>query len=130
MDGKQARRINMSSPLGMLFDHGLDAINTILSSLTVARIMPFNPVEQTLFAILSTLIFYLATLEQYYSHEMNLPIINGPNEGLYGAIAGFLITSVLGPEFWLNTHIFGYSLKFYLVNAILVAGFGTLLYKY
>jgi ethanolaminephosphotransferase len=28
VDGKQARRTNSSSPLGQLFDHGCDAINT------------------------------------------------------------------------------------------------------
>jgi len=28
MDGKQARKTGNSSPLGMLFDHGCDAITT------------------------------------------------------------------------------------------------------
>ena len=27
MDGKQARKTKTSSPLGMIFDHGLDAVN-------------------------------------------------------------------------------------------------------
>lgn len=30
MDGKQARRIGLSTPLGEFFDHGLDAITTFL----------------------------------------------------------------------------------------------------
>jgi ethanolaminephosphotransferase len=30
VDGKQARRTNQSSPLGQLFDHGCDAINSSL----------------------------------------------------------------------------------------------------
>ena len=30
MDGKQARRTGSSSPLGMLFDHGCDALTTFL----------------------------------------------------------------------------------------------------
>ena len=30
-DGKQARRTGSSSPLGQLFDHGCDAINTIIA---------------------------------------------------------------------------------------------------
>jgi ethanolaminephosphotransferase len=32
MDGKQARRTGSSSPLGLLFDHGCDAINSIFGS--------------------------------------------------------------------------------------------------
>ena len=31
-DGKQARRTNSSSPLGQLFDHGCDAINSIIAA--------------------------------------------------------------------------------------------------
>ena len=30
-DGKQARRTGASSPLGQLFDHGCDALNSILA---------------------------------------------------------------------------------------------------
>lgn len=32
MDGKQARRTNTSSPLGLLFDHGCDAMTTFIFS--------------------------------------------------------------------------------------------------
>lgn len=35
MDGKQARRVGASSPLGLLFDHGCDAINcSMIGTLT------------------------------------------------------------------------------------------------
>jgi ethanolaminephosphotransferase len=33
MDGKQARRLGLSGPLGECFDHGVDALNTTVSSL-------------------------------------------------------------------------------------------------
>lgn len=36
MDGKQARRTGSSSPLGMLFDHGCDAINSPMGSMNWA----------------------------------------------------------------------------------------------
>lgn len=32
MDGKQARRVGASSPLGLLFDHGCDAVNSLFGS--------------------------------------------------------------------------------------------------
>ena len=39
MDGKQARRINKSSPLGMLFDHGCDALTTSLLAISGGTIV-------------------------------------------------------------------------------------------
>jgi CDP-alcohol phosphatidyltransferase len=39
IDGKQARRTNSSSPLGQLFDHGCDALVTLLCLVTVAATM-------------------------------------------------------------------------------------------
>jgi len=35
LDGKQARRTNTMSPLGQIFDHGLDAITFNLSLITM-----------------------------------------------------------------------------------------------
>ncbi len=77
MDGKQARRTGTSSPLGMLFDHGCDAINSPMGSMNWAvaigvsltgtfngRLRIFSPaaaVWTTLTA--SALPFYLATWE-------------------------------------------------------------------
>jgi len=37
VDGKQARRTGSSSPLGQLFDHGCDAITTMLISLLLMQ---------------------------------------------------------------------------------------------
>jgi ethanolaminephosphotransferase len=39
MDGKQARRTGSGSPMGMLFDHGSDAMNCGLSSILMGRIV-------------------------------------------------------------------------------------------
>lgn len=41
MDGKQARKTGSSSPLGLLFDHGCDALNaTVVCTLATARALP------------------------------------------------------------------------------------------
>jgi ethanolaminephosphotransferase len=39
MDGKQARRTKSSSPLGMMFDHGCDALTTFVVTLGVGSIV-------------------------------------------------------------------------------------------
>jgi ethanolaminephosphotransferase len=38
LDGKQARRTNSSSPIGMILDHGCDAIAGFLISPCICRI--------------------------------------------------------------------------------------------
>jgi len=43
-DGKQARRIGASSPLGMLFDHGADCFTTIINNLIIQRVVQIGKV--------------------------------------------------------------------------------------
>ena len=85
MDGKQARRTGSSSPLGMLFDHGCDALNSPLGSINWCVAMSIN--HSTPLIIFWTLAasaipFYISTWEEYYTGSLVLPIINGPSEGL------------------------------------------------
>ena len=62
MDGKQARKIGASSPLGMIIDHGCDGISGGLIGLSVAKIMMLEHFWQA-FTILSTIfLFFLANL--------------------------------------------------------------------
>lgn len=42
IDGSQARRTRQSGPLGELFDHGVDALNTSLEVLIFAAAMQFG----------------------------------------------------------------------------------------
>lgn len=42
IDGSQARRTRQSGPLGELFDHGVDALNTCLEVLIFAAAMQFG----------------------------------------------------------------------------------------
>ena len=39
VDGKQARRTGSSSPLGMVFDHGLDAITAYSLTISIAAVL-------------------------------------------------------------------------------------------
>jgi ethanolaminephosphotransferase len=42
VDGSQARRTHQSGPLGELFDHGVDAVNTTLEVLLFSATMNFG----------------------------------------------------------------------------------------
>lgn len=64
IDGTQARRTHQSGPLGELFDHGVDALNTSLEVLLFAAAMQFGQGWRTvlvLFACLSSLIVMAAS---------------------------------------------------------------------
>jgi ethanolaminephosphotransferase len=103
MDGKQARRVGASSPLGLLFDHGCDAVNSVFGSanwmvcLALAR-------TDALWVYVTLMgpyaMFFISTWEEYYTGELIMPIINGPNEGLLGSVAVSLISCLYGPSFW------------------------------
>jgi len=66
LDGKQARRTGTSSPMGMLFDHGCDAITATFASFALMKMFctgsfanPFNLFTMSM-AIFP---FYTVTLE-------------------------------------------------------------------
>jgi ethanolaminephosphotransferase len=62
MDGKQARRTASSSALGMLFDHGIDAMNcTIASTVLACSLNLHKPFELFWLWAIATVPFYFAT---------------------------------------------------------------------
>ena len=84
IDGKQARRTKTSSPLGQLFDHGCDAINTILALYCYNHAMHFD-IDLGYFILnLSGTVsefcfltyycfqvtFYLTQWEEFHTHTM------------------------------------------------------------
>mmetsp|Transcript_17226 Transcript_17226/g.15113 ORF Transcript_17226/g.15113 Transcript_17226/m.15113 type:complete len:233 (-) Transcript_17226:578-1276(-) len=103
-DGKQARKTGNSSPLGLLFDHGCDAMNTFVSGLCVFAALQLG---NTMWALVGYLIafgvFFMATWEEYFVGSLDLPWFNGANEGLVGIILLYIFTAIVGCDFWLKT---------------------------
>ena len=114
MDGKQARRTKSSSPLGLLFDHGCDAINSIFGSanwIIGMALLPSSDSWQVWALVMGPFaMFYVATWQQYYTGQLIMPIINGPNEGLMGGVLLSLTSFVFGPEYWQSTTWFEWLL--------------------
>jgi ethanolaminephosphotransferase len=109
MDGKQARRVGASSPLGLLFDHGCDAVNSLFGSANWMVSMALTATNRAdiylCFAVLFGPygLFYIGTWEEYHTGQLIMPLVNGPNEGLLGAVAMSLLSYAYGPEYW-HTH--------------------------
>ena len=130
-DGKQARRLNASSPLGLLFDHGTDSCTTFYASIVTGSITNFNNINQYLiYYIPISCTFFLNTWEEYYVGELVLPIIHGVAEGTLYADIVYIIGALYGKSFYLKeiTVFNKYKLKYNEINAILI-GFGGFLFS-
>ena len=141
-DGKQARRLNASSPLGLLFDHGVDACTTFFVSILSGSFLYFDNIYQYLliyFPIMTT--FFFNTWEEYYIGELVLPVINGVEEGsiyvsVIDILSGIYGSALICKE--INLFDF-FSVKFNVMNATIVfiggilfsikSFFGALLFK-
>ncbi|KAM0748023.1 Cholinephosphotransferase [Meredithblackwellia eburnea MCA 4105] len=101
IDGKQARRTGTSGPLGELFDHGCDAINTTLEVILTASALNLGLSWWTVICLVATNAnFYLTTWEEYHTGTLYLSAFSGPVEGILMIIVVYAITGVVGPQFW------------------------------
>jgi len=110
MDGKQARKTLSSSPLGLLFDHGCDAINSIFGSQMWIAAMDLSVSTHPWAAFVCVFspmtLFFIATWEEYHTHVLVLPIFNGPTEGLLLAVCTMLLSFFTHPHtFWHSTSL-------------------------
>ncbi|KAH9443414.1 hypothetical protein Pst134EA_031251 [Puccinia striiformis f. sp. tritici] len=101
IDGKQARRTGTSGPLGELFDHGCDALNTTLGAILASAALNLGHSWWTVASQVASLAnFYLTTWEEYHTGTLFLSSFSGPVEGILLVIGVFLVTAVYGPPFW------------------------------
>ncbi|KAF9584810.1 hypothetical protein BGW38_005101 [Lunasporangiospora selenospora] len=104
IDGKQARRTGTSGPLGELFDHGCDALNTSLEVILAANALHLG---QSWWSVLSHFLplanFYLSTWEEYHTGTLYLSAFSGPVEGILMIVILYVITGFTGPLFWVQT---------------------------
>ncbi|GAA5868711.1 hypothetical protein JCM8547_003791 [Rhodosporidiobolus lusitaniae] len=101
IDGKQARRTGTSGPLGELFDHGCDALNTTLGVLLTASALNLGLSWWTVASLVATnMNFYLTTWEEFHTGTLFLSAFSGPVEGVLLVVAVFVVTGFKGPEFW------------------------------
>ena len=97
VDGSQARRTGQSGPLGELFDHGVDALNTSLEVLLFAATMKLGQSWRTVLVLFGSLLtFYVQTWDEYHTKTLTLGFISGPVEGIITLCIVYAITAVKG----------------------------------
>ncbi|KAH9932117.1 Choline/ethanolaminephosphotransferase [Epithele typhae] len=101
IDGKQARRTGMAGPLGEMFDHGCDALNTTLEVILCTRALNLGRSWWTVSSQIATLAnFYLTTWEEYHTGQLYLGHFSGPVEGILVIVAIYVVTGCMGTGFW------------------------------
>lgn len=119
-DGKQARRTNNSTALGLLMDHGADCLNTGLSTMAFLQIINPSLGWCYLAFLLLYQIFFYVTLEEYYFGSLDFPIINAVNEGTTSTFLILMIGVVMGNGVYQQEVFYGF--KFYEII------FGTIIF--
>jgi len=99
-DGKQARKLKNSSPLGMVLDHGLDSINGWLCMLPLAQITSMGNFTG-LWCCWSVMCAYnMQIFELWYTDEFTIGYISGPAEGLIWCSICSIMSAYWGCEFY------------------------------
>jgi ethanolaminephosphotransferase len=97
LDGKQARRTGSSSVLGMILDHSCDALTTFLFTIGLSSCVGCQtPFQYLTLWSMTTIPFYICTLEAYYIRELKFGMINGASEGTIFACGFITATAILG----------------------------------
>lgn len=105
IDGKQARKTGSSSPLGELFDHGIDSLNCCLGGLVQSACMGMGSTPETaLVTFITCIAMFASTWETYHTHTLYLGYLNGPTEGIIIAVGLMLISGIFGVQIW-NTRL-------------------------
>jgi len=110
IDGKQARRTQSSTPLGELFDHGLDS--TAVWMMSISLLSCFGTQFHSHYEVFTLIVvissgFFLAHWEKYNTSVLYLPWAYDFSQlGLTGV---YLLTFLFSPDMW-KLEI-GYSLR-------------------
>lgn len=128
IDGKQARRTRTSSPLGLLFDHQVDALNVTITTTYFANLL-MAPHHALTYWFIGALPFYFTTWEETYTGSMQFPFISAASDGcLFFGILTFLFYWML-PETFIHNSLWGIEYRDLIMYFMIVMSVLTAVYK-
>lgn len=126
-DGKQAKRTKSSSPLGELFDHGVDSLSTVFMPVALFSIFGRshefggNAMDMHFVTWCIFLTFAFSHWEKYNTQELYLPW--SYDIALLGIALVYLLTGLFGVEMW-RWHLFGsHSVCSVMIKGVYIANF-------
>ena len=96
IDGKQARRTGAGSPLGELFDHGVDSLVMGMFVMIVASVLGAGGVYTVVAGVLILGPFYLSHWDEYHAGVLVMGELTGPTEMQVAVMAFLAVVGVLG----------------------------------
>jgi len=101
IDGKHARNIKAGSVLGELFDHGVDAVVTLLMAIVACGTFQSGATYSTVIVIFMLYFAsFLIIWEDYLTDTLRFGKYNGPTEGILFVVGILLLTALAGPGIW------------------------------
>lgn len=112
VDGKHARNIKNSSPLGLFFDHGVDAFSVGIQGMIHTRTMQFGNCIYGFSSLAAiSMIFHVNTAEEYYSGILVLQEFNGVTDGSIILYTVLIVAGTLGNDIFLIEVYNGWKIK-------------------
>jgi phosphatidylglycerophosphate synthase len=125
-DGKQARNLKLSSPLGFFMDHNLDSFSLTCLTITGMNVVHFDtPLQHLMLYISTALPFYICTWEEYTTGHLEIPFISGVDEGAFIAAGTYIMCGYVGQDFLNSVAFFGVSYKLCVIS--FACSFGLIL---
>ncbi|XP_012583065.1 PREDICTED: ethanolaminephosphotransferase 1 isoform X2 [Condylura cristata] len=123
VDGKQARRTNSSTPLGELFDHGLDSWSCVFFVVTVYSIFGRGPSGVSVFVLYILLwvvlfSFILSHWEKYNTGVLFLPWGYDISQVTISFV--YIVTAIVGVEAWYEPFLFNFLYRDLFTTMIIV----------
>lgn len=115
IDGKQARKTGTSSPLGELFDHGCDSINSLMQTvLALAPLQLLTANEEPWISFVTlvcvTWMFFISIWQQFFTSVLSFQNFSGPTEGQFVVMFVNVMAFIFGPRLF-NENLFSIILK-------------------
>jgi ethanolaminephosphotransferase len=128
IDGKQARRTNTSSALGLLFDHQVDALNVTITTSYFANIL-MAPQYALTYWFIGALPFYFTTWEETYTGSLNFPFISAASDGclFFGLLA--FVFYWMQPETFIHQSFLGYEYRVIIMGVMIFVSCAVAIYK-
>jgi phosphatidylglycerophosphate synthase len=128
IDGKQARRTHSSSPLGLMFDHQVDALNVTITTSYFANVM-MGPHIAIKIWLVGALPFYFTTWEETYTGSLTFPFFSAASDGclLLGLLSLFFY--FITPEPIIFNSAFGVEIRELILYGMLISAMMIVVYK-
>ncbi|XP_070495056.1 ethanolaminephosphotransferase 1 isoform X2 [Chironomus tepperi] len=125
IDGKQARKTGTSTPLGELFDHGLDSYSSIFIMIYLFSLFGTNDLPAVRMHFITYCVylnFYLTHFEKYNTNVLFLPYAY--DYVMWSCSFTLLIAGIFGPKLFV-TPIFGITPTVYVELIMYISGLLT-----